>query len=105
MVTLELKTGYEAMDAQEVGRAEQLKPLEVELRTAEGVVEDVVTELEHMMQRERDLRDTNGAATSHPPPLDRGLALAPSDTHAPARRTQSQRTTGSSGSQSAPWRS
>ena len=59
-VTLNIKTGYEAIDFQEVARAEQLKPLELELRKAESMVDAVVTELEYMVSRETALRNTNG---------------------------------------------
>ena len=59
-VTLHIKTGYEAVDYQEVARAEKLKPVELELRKTESMVEAVVAELEYMVSRETALRNTNG---------------------------------------------
>ena len=63
-VTVDIKTGYEAVDYQEVARVEQLKPLELELRKCESMVDGIVSELEYMISRETALRDTNGACAA-----------------------------------------
>lgn len=58
-VELSIKTGYEAVDFNELGRLEDLKPAEVELRKMESIVQSMVTERQYLNEREKALRDTN----------------------------------------------
>ena len=101
-VTVDIKTGYEAVDYQEVARVEQLKPLELELRKCESMVDGIVSELEYMISRETALRDTNGAAAAAdlaggPRPQALTCGLPPC---VPRGSVQSRPTTASSGSAS-----
>ena len=59
-VTLILKHGVEAKNYEETGKAEKLKPLEVELRRLEDLSESIVNDFSYMKQREEQMRDTNG---------------------------------------------
>ena len=59
-IELTLKTGSEAMDYTEIAQSEKLKPIELELRKMENVLDSVVSELDYMKAREEALRDTNG---------------------------------------------
>jgi hypothetical protein len=55
-----LTIGVEATDTQEMARKEHLKPLEVELRVLESVMDSIVDEMEYLKGREAKMRDTNG---------------------------------------------
>jgi len=55
-----LKTGSEAIDYNEVAKTEKLKPVELEMRKMENILDSVVSELDYMKEREEALRDTNG---------------------------------------------
>ena len=59
-VELSLKTGSEAIDYTEVAKTEKLKPVELEMRKMENILDSVVSELDYMKEREEALRDTNG---------------------------------------------
>ena len=59
-VTLVLKHGVEAKNYEETGKAEKLKPLEIELRRLEDLSESIVNDFSYMKEREEHMRDTNG---------------------------------------------
>ncbi len=44
----------------QVGKAEKLKPLELELRRLEDLAESIVNDFAYMRAREEEMRDTNG---------------------------------------------
>ncbi|ORX78928.1 hypothetical protein BCR32DRAFT_281847 [Anaeromyces robustus] len=58
-VLLTVETGPEAIDYTEVAKTEKLRPVEIELRKLEGIVEKIVEDMEKIKQKEIDLRDTN----------------------------------------------
>ena len=62
-VTLILKHGVEAKNYEETGKAEKLKPLEIELRRLEDLSESIVNDFSYMKQREEQMRDTNGRSS------------------------------------------
>lgn len=39
---------------------EKLKPMEVELRKLEGLVRDIIDDMDHLKDREEKMRNTNG---------------------------------------------
>jgi len=59
-IEINLKTGYEAINYNEIASSEKLKPIELEMRKMENIMESVVGELEYMKAREEALRNTNG---------------------------------------------
>ncbi|KAI7892948.1 emp24/gp25L/p24 family/GOLD-domain-containing protein [Mucor mucedo] len=59
-VALQFSVGAEAADYQKVINAENLNPLEAELRKLETVVKEIVDEMNYLKAREAKLRDTNG---------------------------------------------
>ena len=44
----------------QIGKAEQLKPMELELRRLEDLTEAIVNDFTYMRAREEEMRDTNG---------------------------------------------
>ncbi|XP_064403808.1 transmembrane emp24 domain-containing protein 10-like isoform X2 [Halichondria panicea] len=58
-VSLSLKHGVEAKNYDDVGKAEKLKPLELELRRLEDLAESIVNDFAYMRAREEEMRDTN----------------------------------------------
>ncbi len=44
----------------QVGKAEKLKPLELELRRLEDLAESIVNDFAYMRAREEEMRNTNG---------------------------------------------
>lgn len=58
-VELDVDIGADARDWSALQAAEQLRPVEVELRRMEGLVEEVVLDLDYLREREQRLRDTN----------------------------------------------
>jgi len=58
-VLLTIETGPEAIDYTEIAKTEKLKPVEIELRKLEGIVEKIVDDMEKIKQKEIDLRNTN----------------------------------------------
>jgi len=54
-----IDVGADAVDYGAMAKAEKLKPLEVELRRLERMVEEVLEELEYLKEREQQMRDTN----------------------------------------------
>lgn len=63
-ITLVLKHGVEAKNYEETGKAEKLKPLEIELRRLEDLSESIVNDFSYMKQREEQMRDTNESTNS-----------------------------------------
>ena len=46
----------------QIAKAEQLKPLEVELKRLEDLSDQIVSDFKYMRKREEEMRDTNGGA-------------------------------------------
>ena len=44
----------------QIGKAEKLKPMELELRRLEDLAESIVNDFAYMRAREEEMRDTNG---------------------------------------------
>ena len=63
-VHLQMKRGIEAKNYEEVAKAEQLKPLEVELRRLEDLSVDIVHAFSYMKEREEEMKDTNESTNS-----------------------------------------
>jgi hypothetical protein len=45
-------------------KEKHLKPIEAELMSLEGIMDDLVNEMEHLKQREAEMRDTNESTNS-----------------------------------------
>ncbi|KAK9330032.1 emp24/gp25L/p24 family/GOLD-domain-containing protein [Lipomyces starkeyi] len=58
-VDLDIDIGADARDWNAVGQTEKLKPMELELRRIEESVDEIVTQMDYLRQREQRLRDTN----------------------------------------------
>uniref|UniRef100_A0AC34R070 GOLD domain-containing protein n=3 Tax=Panagrolaimus sp. JU765 TaxID=591449 RepID=A0AC34R070_9BILA len=58
-VFLSMKHGVEAKNYEDLAKAEQLKPLEVELRRLEDLSDSIVNDFAYMRQREEEMRSTN----------------------------------------------
>lgn len=58
-VELEVEAGASARDWNAIQSAEKLKPAEVQLRKVDGMLDEVINELEYLVLREQRLRDTN----------------------------------------------
>lgn len=58
-VDLHFDFGAEAEDYTELAKKEKLKPMEVELRKLEKLIEEIVDEMEYLKRREARMRDTN----------------------------------------------
>lgn len=63
-VELTIKRGVEAKNYDELAKAEQLKPLELELRRLEDLTESIVNDFALMKKREEEMRDTNESTNS-----------------------------------------
>lgn len=59
-VDLDVDIGADAVDYNAIAKAESLSGLEVEMRKLEGVVKEIVDELNYLKRREARMRDTNG---------------------------------------------
>ncbi|VDO37651.1 unnamed protein product [Onchocerca flexuosa] len=59
-----MKRGVEAKNYNAVAEAEQLKPLEVELRRLEDLSDSIVQDFAYMRQREEEMRTTNESTNS-----------------------------------------
>lgn len=44
----------------QLGKAEKLKPMEIELKRLEDLADAIVNDFAYMRQREQEMRDTNG---------------------------------------------
>lgn len=62
--TLNTKHGAEAKSYEALGDAQQLKPLEVELRRLEDLSENIVRDFAYMQKREEEMRNTNESTNS-----------------------------------------
>jgi hypothetical protein len=58
-VELDIDIGADAKDWSAIQAAEKLKPVEMELRRVEEMVQEVVNEMDYLRIREQKLRDTN----------------------------------------------
>ncbi|CCD23760.1 Erv25p NDAI_0C00990 [Naumovozyma dairenensis CBS 421] len=58
-VELDIESGSEARDWNQISANEKLKPIEVELRRIEELTDEIVDELQYLKNREERLRDTN----------------------------------------------
>jgi hypothetical protein len=61
-VTLDVKLGVEAKSYAEVGKAEHLSSMELEMRRLEDLAESIVNDFADMKRREEVHRDTNGSS-------------------------------------------
>ena len=59
-VDLDVDIGADAVDYNAIAKQESLSGLEVEMRKLEGVVKEIVEELNYLKRREAMMRDTNG---------------------------------------------
>lgn len=59
-ISLSTRHGVEAKNYEDLAKAEQLKPLEVELRRLEDLSDSIVQDFSFMRQREEEMRSTNG---------------------------------------------
>ncbi|KAF9438724.1 vesicle coat component [Entomortierella beljakovae] len=59
-VDIEFLVGSETIDYEKLAKAEKLKPMEVELRKLEDMVQEILENMEHLQAREVKMRDTNG---------------------------------------------
>ncbi|KAL7008151.1 vesicle coat component [Cystobasidiomycetes sp. EMM_F5] len=58
-IDLDIDIGADAVDYNAIAKAESLSGLEVEMRKLEGVVKEIVDELNYLKKREARMRDTN----------------------------------------------
>ncbi|GAA5930090.1 hypothetical protein JCM3775_004512 [Rhodotorula graminis] len=59
LVDLDVDIGADAVDYNAIAKQESLSGLEVEMRKLEGVVKEIVDELNYLKRREARMRDTN----------------------------------------------
>ncbi|GAA5985795.1 hypothetical protein JCM5350_005286 [Sporobolomyces pararoseus] len=59
LVDLDVDIGADAVDYNAIAKQESLSGLEVEMRKLEGVVKEIVEELNYLKRREARMRDTN----------------------------------------------
>ncbi|XP_068117557.1 transmembrane emp24 domain-containing protein 10-like [Hyperolius riggenbachi] len=59
LIVLNVKHGVEAVNYEQMGKAEKLKPLEVELRRLEDLSESIIKDFAYMKKREEEMSDTN----------------------------------------------
>jgi len=65
-VDVDFDIGSETKDYDALAKAEKLKPMEIELRKMEDMVQDIIENMEHLQQREETMRNTNGKSTPSP---------------------------------------
>ncbi|SGY44436.1 BQ5605_C001g00157 [Microbotryum silenes-dioicae] len=71
-IDLDVDIGADAVDYNAIAKQESLSGLEVEMRKLEGVVKEIVEELNYLKRREARMRDTNGQSNrSHQSTNDR----------------------------------
>ncbi|KAI8053972.1 emp24/gp25L/p24 family/GOLD-domain-containing protein [Syncephalis plumigaleata] len=58
-IEMHLDVGADAIDYDTIAKREKLKPMEVELRRLEKMVEEIVDDIEYLKRREAKMRDTN----------------------------------------------
>ncbi|GAA5912589.1 hypothetical protein JCM5296_000743 [Sporobolomyces johnsonii] len=59
LIDLDVDIGADAVDYNAIAKQESLSGLEVEMRKLEGVVKEIVEELNYLKRREARMRDTN----------------------------------------------
>ncbi|KAI7958614.1 hypothetical protein MJO28_002405 [Puccinia striiformis f. sp. tritici] len=59
-IDFDVDIGADAVDYNAIAKAESLSGLEVEMRKLEGIVQEIVEELNYLKRREAKMRDTNG---------------------------------------------
>jgi hypothetical protein len=59
-IKVDLKTGVHAKDYSSVAKKDHLKPIEVELRRLEDIVQSVHEDMNYLRSREEEMRNTNG---------------------------------------------
>ena len=62
-IDLDVDIGADAVDYNAIAKQESLSGLEVEMRKLEGVVKEIVDELNYLKRREVKMRDTNGESS------------------------------------------
>lgn len=67
LIDLDVDIGADAVDYNAIAKQESLSGLEVEMRKLEGVVKEIVDELNYLKRREARMRDTNGQFSSLDP--------------------------------------
>lgn len=60
-IDLDVDIGADAVDYNAIAKQESLSGLEVEMRKLEGIVNEIVDELNYLKRREARMRDTNGS--------------------------------------------
>lgn len=65
-IDLDVDIGADAVDYNAIAKQESLSGLEVEMRKLEGIVKEIVDELNYLKRREVRMRDTNGKPFSSP---------------------------------------
>jgi len=63
-ITLDVKTGVEAKNYDDLQKTEKLKPMELELKKMEDLSEAIVNDFAYMRAREEQMRDTNESTNS-----------------------------------------
>jgi len=63
-IELDLKHGVEAKNYDDLAKAEQLKPLELQLRKLEDLTDSIVNDFQQMKKREEYMRNTNESTNS-----------------------------------------
>lgn len=58
-IDLDVDIGADAVDYNAIAKAESLSGLEVEMRKLEGIIREIVEELNYLKRREAKMRDTN----------------------------------------------
>jgi hypothetical protein len=59
-IEMHLDVGADAIDYDTIAKREKLKPMEIELRRLEKMVDEIVDDIEYLKRREAKMRDTNG---------------------------------------------
>ncbi|KAG0262569.1 vesicle coat component [Mortierella polycephala] len=59
VIDLDFDIGVETIDYAKLAEAEKLKPMEVELRKLEDMVQDILDDMDHLQRREERMRNTN----------------------------------------------
>ncbi|WAQ82623.1 hypothetical protein PtA15_2A940 [Puccinia triticina] len=69
-IDFDVDIGADAVDYNAIAKAESLSGLEVEMRKLEGIVTEIVEELNYLKRREAKMRDTNGSVAPNPSDLN-----------------------------------
>jgi hypothetical protein len=74
-IDLDVDIGADAVDYNAIAKQESLSGLEVEMRKLEGVVKEIVQELNYLKLREARFRDTNGKLYQNNQYIDKMILL------------------------------